>query len=234
VRTFLDKIKLTIDGTEIEAEKGERLLWVALRNGFYIPNLCAVEGIEPPFGACRLCFVEIEGRGMPVTSCTVEVEEGMIVRTRSDAVDRLVRSAFELILSDHDLDCRNCIKNGSCELQQIAKARKLPLKPKRLKLLDRRRPIDSSHPCIIIDPNRCVLCGRCVHVCSHVDDGIGFDFAFRGMRTVITIYGRASADFSDCRRRLRCVEACPVGALIMRMGGLYDEDDRYHEHGRVD
>ena len=209
----MSTITLTIDGTEFEAEQGERLLWVALRNGIYIPNLCAVEGLEPPFGACRLCFVEVEGIGKPVTSCTVEAIDGMRVRTRSEAVDRLVRSAFELIMSDHDLDCKNCVANKACELQRIAKERRLSLKPKRLRPLDRMRPLDESHPCIVVNPNRCVLCGRCVHLCDRAAEGISLDFAFRGIHTVITSQMGSPADIQDCDDCRRCIEVCPVGAL---------------------
>lgn len=214
----MTEIKLTIDGKEVEAEKGERILWIALRNGIYIPNLCAVEGLEPPFGACRLCFVQVEGIEKPVASCVTAAEEGMMIRTRSEAVDRLVRSAFELIMSDHDLDCKNCVANKACELQRIAKERRLSLKPKRIKPLDRMRPLDESHPCIVVNPNRCVLCGRCVHLCGRAGEGINLDFALRGIKTVITSQIGASADIQDCEDCRQCIEVCPVGALQSKEG----------------
>jgi len=209
----VNKVKLTIDNREVEAEEGERILWVALRNGIYIPNLCAVEGLEPPFGACRLCFVEVEGINKPVASCATEAADGMRVNTRSEAVDRLVKSAFEFIMSDHDLDCKNCVANKACELQRIAKERRLSLKPKRLKPLDRNRPLDESHPCIVVNPNRCVLCGRCVHMCGRSGEGISLDFASRGIRTVITTQMGTPAEIEDCDDCRRCIEVCPVGAL---------------------
>ena len=102
---------ITIDGTEVRAQEGETLLFRALEAGFFIPSLCAIEGIDPPAGSCRLCYVEVEGRPRPVTSCTVRVRDGMVVRTRSEAVDRLVRAGFEMLMSVHRLDCKVCPGN---------------------------------------------------------------------------------------------------------------------------
>ncbi|MFC1888410.1 2Fe-2S iron-sulfur cluster-binding protein [Thermodesulfobacteriota bacterium] len=215
----MSTITLTIDGIKVEAAEGERILQVALRKDIYIPNLCAIEDLDPPFGACRLCFVEVEGIEKPVASCTVEAIDGMRVRTRSEAVDRLVKSAFELIMSDHDLDCKNCVANKACELQRIAKERRLSLKPKRLKPLDRERPLDESHPCIVVNPNRCVLCGRCVHMCGRATEAVSLDFAFRGINTVITTQMGAPADIRDCDDCRQCIEVCPVGALQPKEGG---------------
>ncbi|NQT48024.1 MAG: (2Fe-2S)-binding protein, partial [Chloroflexi bacterium] len=130
----MDTVSLTIDDIAIRAPKGERLLWAALDNDIYIPNLCAIRQAEVPFGGCRLCFVEIEGRVSPVTACSQVVEEGMVVHTNTPKVNRLRRTAFELILSHHALDCRNCAKNGHCELQKIASRLRLKLR------LDRFRP----------------------------------------------------------------------------------------------
>jgi len=114
------KIKLTIDGQEIEAKKGERLLWVALDAGIFIPNLCAIREKDHPQTGCRLCFVEIEGRDDLVAACAERVAEGMVVKTNTERVDRVRRTAFEILLSNHNIDCKNCVQNGNCALQETA------------------------------------------------------------------------------------------------------------------
>lgn len=154
-------VSLTIDGKKITAHKGERLLWVALDNGIYIPNLCALWDNKQPPAACRLCFVEVEGKEQPVTACTEMVAEAMVVNTRGERALRLARSAFELLMSCHPVDCAHCVNNGSCELQKIARHLNIKLKSKRFRKLLRELPVDYSSPLFIYDPNKCVLCGRC-------------------------------------------------------------------------
>ena len=212
----MSKITLSIDGVQIKATKGEKLLWAALDAGIYIPNLCAIRERKLPFGSCRLCWVEIEGEAQPVTSCTIPVKEGMRIYTRTPRVLRLVRTAFELLIAHHPVDCVKCAKNKSCELQKIARHFRFKLKPGRLRKLLKELPVDSSHPCFILDPNKCVLCGKCVWVCSE-QQGIGaLDFAFRGLDTVITTFGGEPLSESSCNSCRECISVCPVGALIAK------------------
>lgn len=208
-----EKVTILIDGRKISATAGEMLLWTALDNGIYIPHLCADReetGYSP--ASCRLCFVEVEGRPAPVPACTLPVTEGLTVKTRSERVDGLVAAGFELLMSNHRLDCKNCPANGSCELQRIAKARKLRLKPKNLPVLDKNLPVDDSVPGIIYDPNKCVLCGRCVRACRRSGSGV-LGFARRGYQRVVTTFGDSSLAESNCTGCKECARACPVGAL---------------------
>jgi formate dehydrogenase major subunit/NADH-quinone oxidoreductase subunit G len=209
-------IALTIDGKEIRAEKGEKVLWAALDNGIYIPNLCAIRERKEPSAACRLCFVEIEGYPQPVTACTVKVAEGMVVHTNTPRAEKLRRSAFELIMSSHPVDCKNCAQNRNCELQKIAAFLKVSLKPRRLRKITKELPIDSSDPYFIYDPNKCVLCGRCVWVC-HEKHGLGaIDFTRRGFDTVIAPFGGETLAESKCDSCCQCVAVCPTGALVLK------------------
>jgi len=208
-------VTLTIDGTEIRAPEGDRLLWAALDNGIYIPNLCAIREADLPFGACRLCFIEIEGKNAPVTACSEPVAEGMVVHTRTPKVNRLRRTAFELLLSHHHLDCRNCFKNTNCELQRIALRLGFKLKLQRFRLIPRSWPIDSSHPLFIYDPNKCVLCGKCVWVCQEHSIG-AIDFAFRGIDTRVSTFDNVPLIDSKCDSCLQCVDVCPVGSLVRK------------------
>jgi len=210
-------VTLTIDGVEVKAQEGVNLLWAALDNGLYIPNLCAVREVDPPFASCRLCFVEIEGRSAPVTACTETVTDNMVIRLNTPRVERLRNTAFELLLSHHHLDCRNCAKNRDCELQNIASRLGLKLRLKRFRQISREVPIDSSHPLFTYDPNKCVICGKCVWACHEQGTGI-LDFAFRGIDTIVTTLAGIPLAEAGCNSCLACVAVCPVGALVAKPG----------------
>lgn len=205
----------TIDGIEVKAQQGANLFWAASDNGFYIPNLCAMREADPPFASCRLCFVEIEGRTAPITACTETVSDGMAVHLNTPKAQRLRNRAFELLLSHHHLDCRNCAKNRSCELQNIASRLGLKLKLKRLRRIPRELSIDSSHPLFTYNPNKCVLCAKCVMVCHDQGTGI-LDFAFRGIDTAVTTLAGTPLAEAACNSCLACVAVCPVGALVAK------------------
>lgn len=209
-------VSLVIDGNKVSAPEGERLLWVALDNGIYIPNLCAIRNGSEAASACRLCFVEVEGKDQPVTACTEPVTEGMVVNTRGEEATRLARSAFELIMASHPVDCAHCTSNGACELQKIARHLGVSLKTKRLRKIMRELTVDDSHPLFIYDPNKCVLCGRCVWVCRE-KLGIGvLGFAHRGFQRVVTTFAGDSLSESRCQECGECVRVCPVGALTFK------------------
>ena len=211
-------ISLSIDGKKITACEGANLLWVALDNGIYIPNLCAIRDNTEPMAACRLCFVEAEGKEQPVTACTETVAEGMVINTRGEESLRLARSGFELLMASHPVDCAHCTKSGSCKLQKIARHLGVKLKSKRLRKLQRELPIDDSHPLFIYDPNRCVLCGRCVWVCRQ-RLGVGvFGFAHRGFERRVTTFGDEPIGASSCEECAECISVCPTGALVFKAG----------------
>ncbi|MDH7576379.1 MAG: 2Fe-2S iron-sulfur cluster-binding protein [Bacillota bacterium] len=209
-------VTITIDDKELKVPEGEILLWVALNQGIYIPHLCGIREAERPAASCRLCFVEIEGIPNPVTACTQSVREGMKVRTRTPRVDRLVRTAFELLLSNHSLGCAKCPKNRNCELQRIAKERGLKLKLTRLRPLLKEVSKDETPDAFIFDPNRCVLCGRCVWV-DHFQVNVGaIGFIRRGMERKVATFGELKLGESRCTQCGECVKVCPVGALSFK------------------
>jgi bidirectional [NiFe] hydrogenase diaphorase subunit len=211
-------VTLTIDGKEIKAQEGENLLWVALDNGIYIPNLCAIREAKEPEAGCRLCFVEVQGKSRPVTACTEPVSQGMVVNTKAQAARRLAGTAFELLMSYHPVDCGQCAANRRCELQKIAAHLGLRLKPKRLRRLERKFPIDSSSPIFTYDPNKCVLCGKCVWVCRE-RLGLGMlGFAKRGFSRIVTTFGNKPMGESKCEGCGACIEVCPSGALVFKEG----------------
>lgn len=209
-------VKITIDGHEIKAKIGERVLWAALDNDIYIPHLCGIRQEVRPNASCRLCFVEIEGTSRPVTSCTRTVEEGMVISTRSERVDRLVKTAFELILSDHNLKCRECPANRSCVLQDIAKKRKIKLRHDRFKSIVREFEVDDSPAEFAFDRSRCVLCGLCIWADREEAKVGAIGFTKRGINRVVTTFKDLPLAESICTQCLLCVEACPVGALYYK------------------
>jgi bidirectional [NiFe] hydrogenase diaphorase subunit len=209
-------VSLTIDGKGIEAPEGQKVLWAALDNGIYIPNLCAIRKASEPYAGCRLCFVEIEGRNGPVTSCTEPVAEGMVVNTQGPRAKRLARTALELLLASHPVDCAHCAKNRLCELQKLCSLLGVKLNTKRFRKLVHNLPIDSSCPNFTYNPNKCVLCSRCVWTCRE-RYGVGvLGFAHRGFNRVVTTFEDKPIAESGCRVCDECIEVCPVGALVFK------------------
>jgi NADH dehydrogenase/NADH:ubiquinone oxidoreductase subunit G len=207
-------IELTIDGKQVQAEAGTKVLKAASDAGIYIPNLCYIPEAALPFGGCRLCFVEVEGRGL-VTSCTQPVREGMVVHTQTPEVERLRRTAFKLFIAYHDLDCKKCWKNKRCELQKLASKVKVKLKrPEDFRGLPTEwQPLDTSNPFLIYDPNRCILCGKCVWVCTEKNSEPFLDFAYRGYPTRLTLLSQHPMLEQGCASCGQCVDICPTAAL---------------------
>ena len=208
--------KLRVDGKEIEAKEGTTLLQVCLDNDIYIPNLCFLESMEDPSASCRMCFVEVEGEKRPITSCTVNIKDDMVVKTDTPAVRQLQRTGLRLLLSVHHVDCKNCPANKKCELQRIAKFLKVGLKAKGLERYLKEAEIDENHPFLTHYPNRCVLCGKCVHICRQQHGRSVWTFAKRGFDTVISAYGEGGASSLTCEKCDTCVKICPVGALTLK------------------
>lgn len=209
-------VTFVVDDSEIQAEEGTHLLKACLDNGIYIPNLCYMEKIRPLPASCRMCFVQIEGEEKPVAACTVPVNASLMVKTDTPAVRRLQKTALQLLLSVHDVDCKNCPANKKCGLQDMARFLSVGLKPKHFKHRLKEPQIDRTHPCLDYYPNRCVLCGKCIQVCRNHNRHSSITFARRGFDTVISFFGTASPDAGACDACRSCVAVCPVGALVMR------------------
>lgn len=208
-----DEVTLTIDGMTVKAAPGTTLLDAALDHDIYIPHLCHHPDLEP-VGVCRLCLVDIEGRGQAV-SCRTTVEEGLVVRTETPRINLARRTAVELLLVNHDGDCLACEQNDHCQLQRVAnfvgidRQRLERLRPRQTRL-----PVDTSNPFFELDHNKCVLCGICVRTCDQIAGVGALDFAFRGSNTVISTFANRPIAQSRCESCGECVIRCPVGALV--------------------
>jgi len=206
----MKKLSLTIDGKKVIAREGATVLRAALDNGVYIANLCTFDSEAAPMAACRLCFVKVEGKERPVTACTEPVTEGMVVSTKDPEALRLARRSFELLMASHATDCANCGKLGACELHTIARHLHASLKPKQLRELPRGLPVDDSHPRIIYDPNKCVLCGRCVAVCRERSGAARLGFAYRSFERTVTTFGNVPLGDAGCEMCTDCADLCPT------------------------
>jgi len=205
-----NQIVLTIDGRQVTATKGMTVLEVAQQAGVYIPTLCADKDLAP-FGACRLCVVEIERmRGLP-TACTTPATDGMVVRTTSPRIDAIRRNIVELLLSDHPSDCLTCQQNGRCELQDIAAY--VGVRQMRFEGERRSYAIDDSNPFYARDLERCILCGKCVRVCDEIQGRGSIYYINRGLKTKIAAVMDRPIAQSNCESCGQCVDKCPVGAL---------------------
>ncbi len=216
----MSEVSLTIDGKTIRTKEGDKILWAALENGIYIPNLCAIQEKIHPSASCRLCFVEVEGENEPVVSCTEPVKEGMVVSTRGRNALRLARTSAELLIASHPVDCGRCLKNRSCDLQKIARHLGIKLKTRRFRKLERNLSIDESNPLFIYDPNKCVLCGKCVWICQE-KLGVGaIGFTRRGFKRMISTFQDKPLGESLCNQCAECVKICPVGSLTFKSRNL--------------
>lgn len=211
----MKKVSLTVNGKTIIAGEGNNLLRTVLDNGIYIPNLCWLKEDEKPEASCRLCFVEIEGYTKPVPACTEIIRDGMVVNTQGRESLRLAKTGFELLMASHTVDCVHCLATGSCELQKIAGHLRININTDRFPKMLRNLSIDESHPDFIYDPNKCVLCSRCVRVCHWNGSGV-LGFARRGFNRIVSTFESMPLGKSDCRKCGECVNVCPTAALASR------------------
>ncbi|NLT36201.1 MAG: formate dehydrogenase subunit alpha [Gaiellales bacterium] len=211
--TEVKTITLTIDDQEVTVPAGTTVLEAARSVGIDIPTLCHDPRLEP-FGACRLCLVEVEGGRAPMPSCALKAGEAMVVKTRTERIMRLRKFVIELLLSNHPLDCPVCEAAGDCRLQDYAYEYGVAVSP--WGWTPHEYPTRDDHPNIARDPNRCILCGRCVRICRDVM-GIGcWGFRSRGYDTIIDTPYNMPLQAVDCVSCGQCVSACPVGALNMK------------------
>jgi len=203
-------VKLTIDGTMVQAPEGMNLIDAAELAGVHIPNLCYLKGMKG-IGACRLCLIEIEGLKAPMIACNTKAREGMVINTKTEKVLEIRKFIIDLILSMHPLDCMTCTKAGICNLQKYAY--EFDLKESSFTRKKFGYPVDEANPFIKRDPDYCILCGRCVRVCKEQGTNI-LEFMGRGIESKVITAIDSPLQESGCTFCGSCVDACPVNALL--------------------
>ncbi|MCD6133160.1 MAG: iron hydrogenase small subunit [Deltaproteobacteria bacterium] len=203
-------VTLTINGEQVTVPEGTTIMDAAKKAYINIPHLCFLEGLQAE-GACRVCVVEVEGEPRLVPSCMREVHEGMKVYTHSERVRKARRMIVELLLANHPTDCFTCERNQICELLKLAY--ELGIDKIRFDAKKPQYELDETSPAVIRNPNKCVLCGRCIRVCHDVQTVRVIGFINRGSDTKVATYLEKGLGNVPCTNCGQCIHACPVGAI---------------------
>lgn len=206
-----DKITITIDDVEITAGRGQTIMKAALNAGVYIPHLCYHPDIKP-HGSCRICTVRINGQTM--AACTTPVEDGMTIENDTDELNDLRKSIVEMLFVEGNHYCMFCARSGDCELQALAY--RLGMLAPRYPYMFPEREIDSTHPDIILDHNRCIQCGRCVNASRSIDGKHVFELVGRGINTKLKVNAEGGLGDTNIRVADKAVSVCPVGAIDIK------------------
>lgn len=201
---------IEVNNKQIEARNGETILDALNRQGIKVPTLCHLKG-KFPSGSCRMCVVENVNTNRLVTACSTPVEEGMKIMTNSTRVVESRRTIVELLLSNHPDDCLYCVRNKNCELQDLSE--ELQVRERRIKGAKNNYHLDRASASIVRDPDKCILCGRCVRICEEVMGVACIDFINRGSQSVIGVAFDKNLNTSSCVNCGQCIMVCPTGAL---------------------
>ena len=207
------QVTLQIDGASVTVPAGTSIMHAAMVAGVSVPKLCATDSLDP-FGSCRLCLVEIEGRRGYPASCTTPVDEGLKVHTQSAKLADIRRGVMELYISDHPLDCLTCAANGDCELQDMAGA--VGLREVRYGYEGENhlgQAKDESNPYFTFDPSKCIVCSRCVRACEETQGTFALTIQGRGFESKVAAGVNDFLD-SECVSCGACVQACPTATLM--------------------
>ncbi|MBL1211906.1 MAG: 2Fe-2S iron-sulfur cluster binding domain-containing protein [Ignavibacteriae bacterium] len=203
-------IELSINNIKVKAEEGMTILDAAKSVGIKIPTLCHMKDLFPT-GACRICVVEVDGRGGLIPSCAYPVEEGMNIDTNSRRVKTARKTIVELLVENHPQDCLICVRNKNCELQDLSEI--YGLREHRYAGEHKDHAIDISSASMERDPAKCILCGRCVRMCNEVQKVGAIDFTNRGFTSNVTTPFNKGLNVSDCILCGQCILVCPTAAL---------------------
>ncbi|MBN2236423.1 MAG: iron hydrogenase small subunit [Bacteroidales bacterium] len=203
-------ITINVNGNKIEAKAGETVLNVLSDHGIKVPTLCHLKNMFPT-GSCRMCVVEHKNTDKLITSCSAIVEEGMEILTHSPRVTEARKVIVELLLSNHPDDCLYCVRNGNCELQGLSQ--ELCVTERRIQGRRNKLPIDTSSVSILRDPEKCILCGRCVRVCEEIMGVACIDISKRGSQSIVSTAFDKGLNTSSCVNCGQCIMVCPTGAL---------------------
>lgn len=208
------EITLTINGRQVKGSEGLTILEVCRANGIDLPTLCHYDGLTD-VAACRLCLVEIEGERRPMPACTYPVRDGLVVQTHTERLEKYRRLILELMFTEKNHLCAQCVASGECELQALAY--RYQMDSLRYPLSWPSLPVDSVNKYIVVDHNRCILCGRCIRACDEFAGIHTLDFGYRGWRDrVVADLGQPLGE-SSCISCGACFQVCPTGAIFSKV-----------------
>ena len=207
----MEKITIYIDNKEYKVEPGQTIMQAADKLGYKIPRLCYHPKLSIE-GACRVCIVEVEGARNYVASCASPVTDGMKVHTNTPEIRRARRDIIELILDNHPQDCHTCERDGTCELQRLSSS--VGIQNRHFEGERKHYEEDYSSPSVVRNPNKCILCGRCVRMCSEIQKVTNLGLAGRGFKTVVMPAFDLPMDESVCAACGQCVNICPTAAFL--------------------
>lgn len=202
-------VKLKIDNFEVEVPEGTSILEAARKAHIDIPTLCKHPDVDPTAG-CGMCIVKVNGRIL--RSCCTPVAEGMEVITGDAEIVGVRRTVLELILSNHPNECLTCIRSGHCELQDMANT--FGIASSHLPSLNKKLERDESTEAIVLEPSKCIVCGRCVEVCQNQQNVWALSYLNRGLATRVTAAGGIPLADSPCIKCGQCSAHCPTGAIV--------------------
>ncbi|HLO66498.1 MAG TPA: NADH-dependent [FeFe] hydrogenase, group A6 [Holophaga sp.] len=206
-------LTLEANGQKLEAKKGDTILQALKRGGIHVPTICHMEGLLPS-GTCRMCVVEVEGAPGLVPACSFPAAEGMRIRTSTPTVLKTRKAIVELLLANHPDDCLYCARNGKCDLSNLA--RENGVRQRVFRGSRKRKEKDISSPSIIRDPEKCILCGKCVRTCEEIQGVSAIDFVDRGSRAFVGTAFDEGMNVSACINCGQCILVCPTAALTER------------------
>jgi formate dehydrogenase major subunit len=220
-------VQITINGKQIEVPEGTTVLRAAEAAGINIPRLCDHKELTP-YGGCRLCIVEVQGVRVPMASCTLPVNNGMVVNTDTEALKKSRKFILSMLFSERNHFCPFCqVSGGDCELQNAAYTEEMthwPIQPGWNNFV-----VDTSQPYFVLDNNRCILCRRCVRACAEMSGNFTLSVAERGAKSMIVADTDVPLGESSCIKCGSCVQVCPTGALIDKTSAYQSHDKDLQE-----
>ncbi len=223
-------MKIIVNHKAVEANANETVLDVLNREGIKVPTLCHLKNMLPT-GACRMCVVEDTASGKLITSCSTPVYDGLSVLTHSQRVVSSRKTIVELLLSNHPDDCLYCVRNKNCELQNLSE--ELNVTERRISGKKNKHPLDCSSSAIVRDPEKCILCGRCVRVCEEVMGVACIDFIKRGSNAMVATAFNKGINLSSCINCGQCIMVCPTGALTEKQSFVEIQNALRNPHKKV-
>ena len=209
----MKEITLTINGKQVKGSEGDTVLEVCEANNIYIPTLCHFKGLSD-VGACRMCVVDIERERRPVPACTYPARDGLVVETHNEKLEKYRRLILELLFTERNHLCAQCVASGDCELQSLAY--KYQMDNARYPYSWPALPVDSVNDYLVIDHNRCILCGRCIRTCDEIVGVHTLDFGHRGWKDVVVADLNQPLGASSCISCGACFQVCPTGAIFSK------------------